>query len=252
MPPIFSSNRIVADRAVDAEVRADADLAEPPRALVGGRAPRCRYSSPALGARVDDLAVAELELDARDVDAGRRADGTVKRIAALALVLVRAGEDLARGHVALAVGVDPGAALRRCSVRSVPSASMRSSRAPREPLDQRVLEVAQLAPGGDGVGAVEEQRARDEARRTRSCAMPACCGARGRRPQRRAPALRSVASRIGAARAGGAREPRRVDAGERARRRRAPGCRATRRRFLASVERERGEARRGGTSRACA
>ena len=46
--------------------------------------------------------------------------GIVKRITPSADVLVRPGEDLARRHVALAVGVDPRAARRRSACRSVP------------------------------------------------------------------------------------------------------------------------------------
>ena len=85
MPPIFSSNRIVADRAVDAEVRADPDLAEPRRALVGGER-LAQVGLAALGARVDHAARAELELDPLDRHAAR-ARGDREADAALGGVL---------------------------------------------------------------------------------------------------------------------------------------------------------------------
>ena len=50
------------------------------------------------------------------------------------------------------------------SVRSVPSASMRSSRGVAQAGDQALLEGAQPAPGGDRIGLVEEQRAAHEGR----------------------------------------------------------------------------------------
>ena len=59
-----------ADRAVDAEVRADADLAEAPRARVGLQR-ALEVVLAALGARADDEPLVELQRDARDVDARR-------------------------------------------------------------------------------------------------------------------------------------------------------------------------------------
>src|SRR5439155_15773641 len=97
------------DGAVDPEVGADAELAQPARPRVG-RQGLAQVVLAALGARLDDLAVAEDELHPRDVDAGGRG-GDVEADAPVRAVLVRAGEDLAAGHVALPVGVDPRAAL---------------------------------------------------------------------------------------------------------------------------------------------
>src|ERR671920_1339357 len=94
-----------ADRAVDAEVRADADLAEAAGALVG-RQRALQIVLAALGGRRDDEPVAELQLDAGDVDPRRRG-GDVEADAPVRARLVRPGEDLAAGHVALAVGVHP-------------------------------------------------------------------------------------------------------------------------------------------------
>ena len=59
-----------ADGLVDALVGADADLAEARRARVG-RERLAQVGLAALGARVDDAALAELELDPRDLDAAR-------------------------------------------------------------------------------------------------------------------------------------------------------------------------------------
>ena len=104
------------------------------------------------------------------------------------------------GHVAPAVGVDPGA-LATPRRRSVPSASMRSSwRAESRPM-RRVLEGAQAAPGRDGVGLVEEQRALDEGARSRRRPCPPARRAAGGRPQRRAPAPAHASPRAAALRA---------------------------------------------------
>src|SRR4051812_27344363 len=96
-----------ADRAVDPEVRADADLAEARGAGVG-RERLAQVGVAAVGACADDLARAELELDPLDGHAARaRGDGEADR--ALGGVLHGAREDLARGHVAAAVRVHPRA-----------------------------------------------------------------------------------------------------------------------------------------------
>ena len=187
---------------------------------------RWRYSSPCSAVALDDLAVAELQLDAADVDAGRRRRD-VKRILPLARALVRAGEDLAGGHVALAVAVDPGALAD--VERDVGALGLDPDRPGlRQPLDQRGLERAQLAPAADRVGAVEEQRARDERARSRSSSMPGERRVGGRRPQRRAPALLehlladvAAAARRRARSAPGRRRPARGC-------RPAPGCRPSR------------------------
>src|SRR5213079_2452103 len=85
-----------------------ADLAESRGARVGrqGRA-QVVLAGPRPG--LNDLAVAEGQLDTVDVDARRRAAHREVHGAGCAR-LDRPGEDLAGGHVALAVGVDPRAA----------------------------------------------------------------------------------------------------------------------------------------------
>ena len=89
---------------------------------------RCRYVVAALGGRGDDHPVANSSsTPATSTPAGD--DGTAKRILPLALASLRAGEDLAAGHVALAVGVDPCAPLDAQRQSRCPAASMRSSRA---------------------------------------------------------------------------------------------------------------------------
>ena len=102
------------------------------------------------------------------------------------------------------------------SRRSVPSASMRSSRAPAQPLDQARLQRAQLAPGGRRVVAVEEHGAADE-RLQLGGPHPGLLGGGGRGPQGPAPAAphRRLADRRAGPR--GARHARGVDAGERGR-----------------------------------
>ena len=86
----------------DAEVGADAELAEAAGALVGVEHLDQEVLA-ALGGRVDDLAALEAEADAGDLAAGvgrRQVEGDL----ALGRVLDRAGEELAVGHVVLAVG----------------------------------------------------------------------------------------------------------------------------------------------------
>src|SRR4051794_39452599 len=81
-----------ADRAVDAEVRADAELAEPAGAVVGGQR-GLQVLVALVGARRDDFATAELELDAAHETAGRPTRD-VEADAALGARLDRPGEDL--------------------------------------------------------------------------------------------------------------------------------------------------------------
>src|SRR3712207_467581 len=97
------------DRAVDAEVRADAELAEAAGAVVG-RERALEVVVAVLGPGRDDRAVAERHLDALDVDAGG-GGRDVEEDRAVRARLDRPGEDLAARHVAPAVAVDPGAAL---------------------------------------------------------------------------------------------------------------------------------------------
>src|SRR5206468_1310892 len=102
----------------------------------------------ALGVGVDDAAALEAQRHARDVDAAR-ARRHAEVDAAARGVLVRAGEDLTRGHVALAVGVDPRATLdieREVGPRRLDADLARL----RQQLDQARLPVGQRAPGGDG------------------------------------------------------------------------------------------------------
>ena len=85
MPPIFSSNRIVPVGRSMPKFVPMPELAQAARAVVGPqRALQVVVAD--LGARADDLAVAQLELDPVDVDArGRRAhreaDATRRRCA---------------------------------------------------------------------------------------------------------------------------------------------------------------------------
>ena len=95
----------------DAVVGADAELAEPARALVGVEHLDQEVLA-LLGRGVDDLAVLEAEAHAGHLAAAvggreRERDLAVRR------VLDRAGEELAVGHVVLARAGDPGAARRR-------------------------------------------------------------------------------------------------------------------------------------------
>ena len=170
-----------------------------------------RYCLAALGVRLDHAAALEAQRDPLDRHAARAGrDRVADR--ALRGVLQRAGEDLARGHVALAVGVDPRAAVdaqpQVGALRLDPQLARTG-----EPLDQPRLRVVQLAPGGDRVVAVEEERALDE--RFEVAGRDArLLGAGRRRPHRPAPAPlhRQLAQRL--PRAGRARQPRRVDARE--------------------------------------
>src|SRR3954452_18912766 len=141
-----------AGRAVDAEVRPDPELAEVARAAVGLER-TLEVLVARLGPRRDDLPVAELELDAVDVDArGRRAHGEADPPARARLV--RAGEDLAARHVALAVRVDPRAA--GDAEREVGAVRLDADVAGAlQAGDELGLERAQPVPGRARVGLVE-------------------------------------------------------------------------------------------------
>src|SRR3712207_3580731 len=82
----------LADGAVDARVRADAELADAAGAVVGGER-RLQDLVSALRARRDDGALPELEFDPGDLDAAR-ARGDVEPDAALGRRLDGAGEYL--------------------------------------------------------------------------------------------------------------------------------------------------------------
>ncbi len=146
----------------------------------------------ALGARVDDHAVLEAQLDAGDVHAAGL-DGIVKCTVPLA--------DVSCGPVK----TSPDGMLRLPSelTQVRPSTCRASARCPaprcgspgvRQRLDQPRLAVAQRAPGGDRVRLVEEQRALDQRRRRRPCPSP--------------PAARARASATASRSSGGARRAR--------------------------------------------
>ena len=128
---------------------------------------------------------------------------------------MRAGEDLAGRHVALAVGVHPRAALdvqRHVGARGLDAQLARAL----QPLDERRLKRAQLAPRAHRVGLVEEQRALDERLEVRrgSCRPAGRRRAVGHSVEHQRFFI--VSSRSGWPRAGGAREALGVDARERA------------------------------------
>src|SRR3954454_4001560 len=126
------------DRAVDAEVRADADLPEIPRAGVRVQR-RLQIVVAARRAGRHHAALAQLELDLLHRDAAGRG-GQREADAPLGGRLVRAGEHLPAGHVALAVGVDPGAAGH--AEREVRALGLDTQLAlGREALDQPRLEL---------------------------------------------------------------------------------------------------------------
>src|SRR3954451_1616548 len=132
-----------ADGTVDPEVRADADLAEPRGARIRGER-LAQVGLAAVGARADHTALAELELDPLDGHAAR-ARGDREADPALRGVLDRTREDLARGHVAAAVGVDPCASLDAQAQVGALRLDAQLARV-REAIDQPGLARAELAP----------------------------------------------------------------------------------------------------------
>ena len=118
--------------------------------------------------------------------------------------------------------------------RSVPSASMRSSRAPRRPRDQRAPGRRAGRPSGDRVGPVEEQRAAHERRvvARASCPPGAPAPAVGHSVEHQRASSSPRGSGAGRGRsarcARGRRRPARA-------RWPAPGCRSEALTFLASV-----------------
>ena len=108
VPPIFSSNRIAPTGPVDAGVGADAELPQPPRAGVRVERGQQVVLADARPARRPRGPRGRPSSTPSDRHAARaRGDRDAQR--ALRRVLVRAREDLARGHVAPAVGVHPRA-----------------------------------------------------------------------------------------------------------------------------------------------
>ena len=225
MPPIFSSKRI------DPTARSMPKFVPIPssprrRAPSSVASIACSTSSPRSARAAVDAAVAELELDARDLDAAR-AGGHVEPDRALGRGLERPGEDLAGGHVAPAVGVDPGAAGDRQREVGALGLDPDLARA-REALDQaapaRRAARPRRRPGRRGRGTAPAHERREVVGR-----HARLLGAGRRRPQRGAPAPRQhrLADRRAGAR--GARHPGRVDAGQIARVRRRRRSAATRR-----------------------
>ena len=172
---------------------------------------RCRYSSPT-AARAETTSPSRSSSSTPSTSIPAGAERTVKRTWPLALCSCGPVKTSPLGMLRLPselTHVRPAT----LSVRSVPSASRRSSRASRRRPISALLEGAQAAPRRDRVGLVEEQRAAHEGREV----LERHAGLRGQRlgrPQRRAPALlhRRLADR--AARTGVAGDAIGVDAGE--------------------------------------
>jgi hypothetical protein len=225
VPPIFSSKRIVPVGLRDAEVRADADLAEEARAVVG-RQRALQVGVADRGAGADDLAVAQLELDAVDVDArGRRAHGEAH--AAVGAVLLRPVKTSPLGMLRLPselTHVRPATLERQVGALGLQAQLARVAQAG----DQALLEGAQAAPRATGSGWSRNSAPRTKAAKS-SSAMPACSASASVGHSVEHQRFFIVASRIGRPRPRVARDAIGVDAGQLARRRRAPGCRAARR-----------------------
>ena len=215
MPPIFSSKRIAPDRAVDAEVRADADLAQAPGAVVGGqrvaagRPRRARADAPTTSPSRSSSSTPR-----RRYPPGRRAHRS--GCARWRSTPCGPGEDLAAGHVAPAVGVDPGAPLdaeRQVGALRLDAQLARAAQA----VDEHRLEGAQLAPrsapGRAGRGTARRRRTPGSRR--------APCRPAGRAPPSATASSTSASSASARAAAGG--HARRGPAA-RGRRRPAPGC----------------------------
>ena len=200
----------VAGGAIDPRIGADPYFAEQRGARIGLQR-GLEVLLAALGARVDHLAVAEAELDAGDRDparpgGNREADPPVRG------ALERAGEDLAAGHVALAVGVDPRAALNL--ERQVGAVGLDSDLARRrQPLHELRLRVVQIAPGRGRVRPVQEQRPGDELGVLLD-AHARLLGERGRRHQCPTPPLRQLDLGKRLASGGRTGDHTRIDAGE--------------------------------------
>ncbi len=160
MPAIFSSSRMW---PVGRSMPVLVPIPSSPRR----RAPRDRCRAPPAGSPRPRSALNCVTSPSRKVRVTpvtvtpRGPVGTVKRIVPLAELLVRAGEHLAGGHVAPAVGVDPRAAGHVEGDVGAVGLDPDLARA-AQPLDEPVLVGAQLAPGLHRVGTIEEQRAVDE------------------------------------------------------------------------------------------
>ena len=122
----------------------------------------------------------------------------MKRIVPLAESSMRAGEDLAAGHVALAVGVDPGAAVdAQPQVGALGlDPDLAAARAGRS---TSALPGASLSSRHAATGSGRSRNsARVDERGVVVVAHPGLLGQRRRRPHRAAPALARRASWIGA------------------------------------------------------
>src|SRR5262249_14390921 len=143
---------------VDPGVQAEAELAEPAGARVEVEH-REQIRLPLVGAGRDDATAVEFEGDA-DQLAAASADGETATEPPPGGRFDRAGEDLARRHVAASVGVDPGAAgYGKGQVGPVRLDSHRLD--PGHELDETRLTLAEFAPGGDRVGPIQEHGGRD-------------------------------------------------------------------------------------------
>ena len=109
MPPIFSSNRI-APTGRSMPVFVPMPISPSRRAPGSVSSVASRYSWPR-SARASTTRPARNSSSIPATSTPRGLDGIAEADAALGRVLDRAGEDLARRHVAAAVGVDPGAAV---------------------------------------------------------------------------------------------------------------------------------------------
>ncbi len=160
MPPIFSSKRIAPiGRSMPKFVPMPSSPGK--RAFFVGVERRLQVVVAALGLGRHQAALAELQRHVLDDQRRAARSGSVKRITPSADVLVRAGEDLARRHVALAVGVDPGAAVDR-QPQVGPRAWMWISRLGVSRSIKDAWNARSSPQSGRGIVAVEEQRAGDE------------------------------------------------------------------------------------------
>ena len=136
----------------------------------------------------DDVSALELQGDA-DQLASRPADREAAPELPLRAGLDRPGEDLARGHVAPAVGIDPGPAVD--GERQVGPVGLDPDLLDaRHELDEPRLSTPERLPGVDRVGAIEEHR-RGDVRLIFGRLHPRVGGVGGRRELGQDPALPS-------------------------------------------------------------
>ena len=179
----------VADGALHHLVRADRELADAARALVGVDA-RDQLLLAERGRRVDDDAGLEAQAHVA-VGAAVLQRRHVEQDLALDAALRRTAEDLAVGQVRLARARLPRTALDVDAQIGAGRDDVQLAHA-REPVDQPLVALAERAPGGDRVGLVEQQRRVDELLPGRRCpcarsARPAPSDTR-RRPSSSSPA----------------------------------------------------------------